>query len=121
MNNSISIAEAEQRLQAIDPNFTIVPNDNSDVAGIYWKGIYAEIAMPKDKIYETKNEGHIDSYGYPHRGMDMVIARAEAFLERIGRDPEYLLDLSTPFDHTKLTVGDGSVEDSKPTEMLLSE
>jgi hypothetical protein len=121
MNNQISIQEAEVRLREIHPGFSIVPNEKSDLAGVYYEGIYSEIAMPKDFIYETKNEGHVDSYGIPHRGFDVVQDRAKYFLERIKTDPEYLLDLSTPFDHTKLTVGDGSDEDVPPTEMVLSE
>lgn len=113
-NKRYTLAEAEAQLKEISPDFTIEDkNESSDLAGIYWKGIYSEIAVPKGFIFESKNEGHVDMYGYPHRGLDSTKARAQAFLERITTDSEYLEDMTTPFDHTTIPVGDGT-DDSVP-------
>ena len=107
-NKRYTIEEAELELKKISPDFYInTSNEKSDLAGIYWKGIYTEIATPKDFIYEEKNEGHCDAYGYPHRGFSGVRNRAETFLDRITNDKEFYEDMTTPFDIHTLPVGEG--------------
>lgn len=107
-NKRYTIAEAELKLREISPKFSInASNEKSDLAGVYWDGIYTEIAMPKDFIYSVRHEGHCDAFGYPHRGLDAVVDRAQTFLSRITTDKEYYEDMTTPFDINALPVGEG--------------
>jgi len=103
MNNPFTIKEVEAKLQEISPDFTVVPNDKSDLAGVYWKGFYAEIAMPKSVVFETRNEQHRDDYGVVHRSLDQVIVMATRFLERITTDQEFLTDITTKFEYDEPT------------------
>lgn len=121
MNKPYTLAEAEAKLKEINPDLSIVStNEKSDLAGIYWKGHYTEIAIPKDMIYETRNELYCDVWGYPHRGLDSTIDRVNSFLDRIERDPEYVKDITTPFDYSKLEEGDGSLHDPEPEATTLA-
>ena len=90
--------DLELELKKISPHFEIVPNKNSpDIAGLYWKGYCAYIAMPNPEIFPTRNEGFTDAYGNVHRGADQVIDMAKNFLNRIENDAEYK-DLITTND-----------------------
>lgn len=117
--NEYTLPQVEEKLKELSPDFTVVPNPNSDLAGIYWQGSFAEISMSKDKVYELKNEGHIDDFGRPHAGLDSVMAKAKAFLERIETDEEFRIDITTPFDINKIIITD--VEPIEPTEMKIEE
>lgn len=114
-----TLTQVEEKLKEISPDFTVVPNPNSDLAGIYWQGSFAEISMSKDKVYELKNEGHVDDFGRAHAGLDTVIAKAKAFLERIETDGEFKIDITTPFDINKIIITD--TEPIEPTEMKIEE
>lgn len=103
MNTPYKIKEVEAKLQELSPDFTVIANDNSDLAGVYWKGFYAEIAMPKSVVFETRNEQHQDDYGMTHRSLDQVMIMAKSFLERIGSDQEYLTDITTKFEYDEPT------------------
>lgn len=110
MNNPYTIKEAEAKLKELSPDFTIVPNEKSDLAGVYWKGFYAEIALPKDVIFETRNVQHQDAYGATHRSLDDLIVMATRFLERITTDNEYLTDITTKFEYDEPTPPEKTVE-----------
>lgn len=91
-NKEYTIQEIESKLKEIHPDFTVVPNPNSDLAGIYYQGHFAEISMPKDKVYHSRNEAHIDQYDRVHACYEVLEVKANAFLDRI-KDPEYLADI----------------------------
>lgn len=95
---SYTLPEAEAIIKEIDPDFSIKENPNGEVAGIYWKDFYAEIAIPKDHIFETRNEGYTDEYGHVHRAMDDLISRCHGFLSRIKNDEEYFKDITDSWE-----------------------
>jgi len=99
---SYTIQEVEDKLKEISLDFTVIPNPNSDLAGIYWQGHFAEISMSKEKVFETKNLGYVDGYERPHAGLDEILSRAKGFISRIENDEEFKRDITTPFDINKL-------------------
>lgn len=101
-----TILEVEEKLKEISKDFTVIPNPNSDLAGVYWQGSFAEISMPKDKVFETRNEGHVDDFGKTHVGLDTVLLKTKAFLERVNNDEEFKNDIITPFDINKIIITD---------------
>lgn len=114
-----TLTQVEEKLKELSPDFTVVANPNSDLAGVYWQGSFAEISMSKDKVFELRNDGHVDDYGRAHVGLDTVTAKAQAFLDRITTDDEFKNDITTPFDINKIIITD--VEPIAPTEMNLEE
>lgn len=117
--NEYTLPQVEEKLKELSPDFTVVPNPNSDLAGVYWQGSFAEISMSKDKVCELRNDSHVDDYGRAHVGLDTVIAKAKAFLERITTDEDFKTDITTPFDIDKIIITD--VEPVEPTEMVVEE
>jgi len=99
---SYTTQEVEAKLKEISPDFTVVPNPNSDLAGIYYQGHFAEISMSKEKVFETKNYGFVDSYDRPHAGLDDVLSRAKGFYDRFQNEEEFRNDITQPFDINKL-------------------
>lgn len=99
---SYTIQEVETKLKEISPDFTVVPNPNSDLAGIYYQGHFAEISMSKEKVFENKNHGYVDAYDRPHAGLDDIMTRVNAFYVRIQNDEEFKKDITEPFDINKL-------------------
>lgn len=99
---SYTINQVEEKLKEISPDFTVVPNPNSDLAGIYYQGHFAEIAMSKEKVFESKNHGFVDSYDRPHAGLDDILSRAIGFYQRMQNDEEFRKDITEPFDINKL-------------------
>ena len=99
---SYTIQEVEAKLKEISPDFTVVPNPNSDLAGIYYQGHFAEIAMSKEKVFETKNPGYLDSYDRPHAGLNDIFSRAQGFYERMQNDEEFRKDITEPFNINSL-------------------
>lgn len=99
---SYNLQEIEAKLKEISSDFEVRPNPNSDLAGLYWQGHFAEISMPKEKIYATKNHGYVDDYERPHIGLDDVLSRASGFIARINNDDEFRRDITTPFDINRL-------------------
>lgn len=120
MNNPYKIEEVEAKLKELSPDFTVVPNANADLAGVYWKGFYAEIAMPKTVVFETRNEQHQDDYGVVHRSLDQVLAMATRFLERVSTDQEYLTDITTKFEYDEPTpnLPIEEVQEANPEEIM---
>jgi len=95
---SYTLPEAEAIIKEIDHDFSIRENPNSELAGIYWKDFFAEISVPKETIFETRNEGYTDEYGHPHRGLDDLKSRCEGFLSRIKSDEDYYKDITDTWE-----------------------
>ena len=95
---SYTLPEAEVKIKEIDTDFSIKENPNSELAGIYWKDFFAEVSMPKEYIFETRNEGYTDEYGHVHRSMDDLISRCQGFLSRIESDEEYYKDITDSWE-----------------------
>lgn len=88
-----TINELETDLKLIDENFTVIPNDNNELAGIYWKGYYTDIAFAKDGIKDARDEGYCDYFMRPHKTIDEVMTRVHQFIEAKER-PEYMEQLT---------------------------
>lgn len=99
---SYTIQEVETKLKDISSDFTVVENPNSDLAGIYYQGYFAEIAMSKEKVFKVKNNGYVDPYDRPHAGLDEIMLKAKSFYDRMQNDEEFRKDITEPFDINKL-------------------
>ncbi|TXG77116.1 hypothetical protein E6Q11_03325 [Candidatus Dojkabacteria bacterium] len=93
----MTIQEVETQLKKIDENITVRANENSDLAGVYWKDTYTYISMPKDDVRPKRTDMYCDSHGVPHRGFAEVVERVKAFVEQI-QDPSYMEYLTEEFD-----------------------
>lgn len=88
-----TIEEFQSELQKLNNELTIVPNENNELAGIYWKGIYTEIALAKDGIKSVVDEYYCDKYDRPHRSEAQILERINSFLENIQK-PEFIEELT---------------------------
>lgn len=93
----MTIQEVEAKLKEINPDLSVRAHDNSDLAGVYWRDIYANIAMPKEDVRMERSEGYVDAWGTPHRGFRQVVERVEAFLKDM-EDPEKLAYFTEEFE-----------------------
>lgn len=79
------INEFQIELQAIDPTFTIVPNENNEMASVLWNGYDAGIAMAKDGVKEERDLNYCDYFDRPHKTRPQVLEQVSQFLENIKR------------------------------------
>ncbi len=84
-----TISELESEIKLLDENFTVVPNENNELAGIYWKGYYTDIAFAKDGIKNERDECYCDYFMRPHKSLPEVMERVEQFIKEKER-PEYM-------------------------------
>lgn len=59
------------------------------MAGIYWKGYFTGIAIPKDGVKPERDETYTDYFDRPHRSEAEILERIKQFFIDIER-PEYL-------------------------------
>lgn len=64
------ISQFEKEIQkTIDSGLSIIPNPNTeDIAGVYYKGFYLGVALPKGFILPRMNKTFVDVFGVPFRG-----------------------------------------------------
>lgn len=84
-----SINELEAQIKLLDADFTIVPNENNEMAGIYWKDNFTGIALSKEGVKEMEDYNFADINGTPHRTEANILQRVEKFLEDI-KEPAYM-------------------------------
>ncbi len=84
-----TLHEVEQMLKELDTDLTIVPNENNELAGIYWKGHFAGIAMSKEGAKDVTDLSFTDNFDRPHPTIEKIVDKVNNFLENIKR-PEYL-------------------------------
>lgn len=66
----IKISDFEKEIQQkIDRELVILPNPNNECAGVYHRGTYIGVTLPKAYILPTANAMHADIHGTPFRGV----------------------------------------------------
>lgn len=73
----------------LDENLTVRPNENNEMAGVYWKDRFTGISMAKDGLKMQRDEGYCDYYLRPHKTHPEVIDRVKSFILDLNR-PEFM-------------------------------
>lgn len=78
----MKISDFEKKIQKeIDSELEIVPNKNTpDASGVYHRGTYIGVTLPREYIMDTRMAFHADVYGVPFRGVKEAMTHIKAKL-----------------------------------------
>lgn len=92
----MQLPQFDAELKKIDAKLGIIPHPvNTDMAGIYWGGVYI-CGIPSNDIYDDRKENYRDAMGNVHRSRTEALGQVKSFLWRLQNEPDFLEAMTEP-------------------------